>query len=459
MPQLEIVASGAQIYPMYPALTTWVPVNDGVRYRMQINNTADRKICDGAGFVWPFLVSTAPELPKWTDIAALFPANPGNMWMPVNPAFPTRPTNELSELSTGGVYFPQNAGPWDLMGKDVKYAPTTGFQPDWYWCHLGAYYARNDLTDVNYVMPTVYRQAARPCHYYGFNGDGAEFVFSMGRPGKWGTNYLGRVPTNSNADGVAPVADDHLWTGPDHQHTSLRRTSEFAEATGSPFAWQETLYYGELAKPMMRLIDPAPYGGGFNNTSRGYLGWMEVAYRASRLNPGYNMQPCIKSFEDFLELGHTQVFGKPWGEPQVMWAFYNDKWIPGPLVSSAFEDLRAVPILLRVGQQFNRPKMITGALEKCEWYTTFGWTNGGEGKGTGIKYYVAPLQPNNFAGADLSGYNRLSAMGLKLAKEYLDANPTAGFNKTNFDHAAEMIWSDANAQTTWKTDLVYWLFW
>jgi hypothetical protein len=346
------------------------------------------------------------------------------------------------------------------MGPDVKYSPTTGYQSDWYWCHLGAYYARGDLNDIWWVMPTVYRQAARPLHFYGFDGSSSAYVFNMSRPGKWGTSYLGRAPLPTVND-IAPYADDHGWTGLDHQHASLRRVAEFAEVTGSPFAWQEVLHHGELAKPMMRLIDPAPYGSGFNNTSRGYLGWMEIAYRAWRLDPSTDLTVPIKAFEDFLELGHTQPFGKPWGEPQVMWAFANDKWIPGynSYVAASFEDLRAVPILLRVGQDLNRPKMITGALEKCEWYATTGWTNGAEGKGTGIKVQVAPLETNVFSFADLSGYNRVSALGYHMAKVYLDSNPSLTFNKDLYDQVAELIWEESHAQALWYTDLCYWMQW
>lgn len=458
IPNIDLIVNGASMYPCFPSLTCWDPVSDGQRYRLTITDPVNKKICDGAGFVWPFLVSTAGVAPKLTDLAALFPPNPGSMWGPVSPAFPSRSPDAMKQLSEGSVYFPLHADPWDVMGPDVKYSPTTGFQPDWYWCHLGAYYARGDLNDIFYVMPTVYRQAARPVHFYGFNGTSSAFVFNMTRPGKWGTNYLGRAPLPS-ANDIAPVADDHGWTGLDHQHASLRRVAEYAEATGSPFAWLETLHHGELAKPMMRLIDPAPYGNGFPNTPRGYLGWMEIAYRAWRLDPSYDMSVSIKAFEDFLELGHTQVFGKPWGQPQVMWAFFNDKWIVGAMASASFEDLRAVPILLKVGQTFNRPKCITGALEKCEWYATVGWTNGAEGKGLGIKYHVAPLDPANFVGADLWGYNRLSGLGYHLAKKYLDSNPTAGFNANLYDQVAELIWEAAHDQSSWSSDLAYWLPW
>lgn len=459
IPNLEISVSGAQIYPMFPVLTTWTAVTDGQRYRLVFDAPASAKIADGAGFVWPFLVSTATDLPKATDIAALFPPNPGCMWGAVSANYPPKSAQDLAELSTGGLYFPAGADPWALLGKDVKYTPTTGFQPDWFWCHLGAYYARNDLTDIFYAMPTVYRQAARPCHYRGLDGDDPNLFMVMGRPGKWGTSFLGRVPA-SGAE-AASYADDHGWTGPDHQHASLRRVAEIALATGSPYAWEETRYYGELAKPMLRTIDPAPYGQGFPNTPRGYLGWLEAAYRAKQLDPSYDLSYPIKVMEDFLELGHTQSYGKAWGQPQVMWAFMNDKWIPGHLAAASFEDLRAVPILLKIGQEFNRPKLITGALEKNQWYVTLGWTNGSEGKGTGIKNHVDPTQPSVFTAADLAGYGRISALGYKLAAEYLTANPTAGFNKTAFESTYQLIQQDAWTQSayTWQNDLVGYLFW
>jgi hypothetical protein len=459
IPNIEISVAGGQLYPLLPALTCWQPVIDGVRYSLPLSAAA-KKICDGAGFVWPFLVSTAPDLPKFTDLAALFPTNPGSMWTTVANNFPTKPDNEVAELTTGGLYFPANADPWQLMGKDVQYTPTTGFQPDWFWCHLGAYYARNDLIDILYIMPTVYRQAARPCHFHGLDGSDPGLTFNFCRPGKWSTNYLGRVPTDFNADSIAPYADDHGWYGYDHQHASIRRVAEFAEATGFPFAWQETRYFGEVAKCMLRLIDPAPYGNGFANTPRGYLGWLEIAYRAWRLDPTYDMSFPIKVFEDFLETGHTQPFGKAWGQPQVMWAFVNDKWLTGGVLASAsFEDLRAVPILLKVGQQFARPKLITGALEKSQWYATTGWTNGAEGKGIGIKNYVAPLTPNNFAEADLSGYGRADGLGYYLASQYLTANPTPGFNTQTITNVAQLIKDDCIAQSNWKTDLSGWIPW
>ncbi|MFN0205023.1 MAG: hypothetical protein ACKVS6_01760 [Planctomycetota bacterium] len=459
IPNLDLVISGGRMLTMFPNLATWKPVTQGKRYRFQLTNPDWAKIADGAGHAWPFLVTTDVIDPVATDLLPLFPPNPGSIWTAVDPNYPSRDPSQINELTTGGSYFPATGDPWGVMGADVQYTPTTGYQPDWYWCHLGAYYARNDINDILYVAPTVYRQAARPCHYYGFNGSSSEYWFNMSRPAKWSTNYLGRVPTGSNELFIAPINDTHGWYGYDHQHASARRVSEYAMATGSPFAWNLTLYYGELAKAMMRTIDPKPFGPGFDNTPRGYLGWLEIAYRASLLNPAFDMTPCINSMENFFEFGHIQPFGKAWGIPQVMWALVNDKWIPGHYAAASFEDLRAVPISIKVGQAFNRPKLIQSALEKCEWYTTAGYTSGAEGKGIGIKRIVDPLDPSVFVDADLSGYNRVSALGLKLTSEYLVSNPTAGFNGPLYKSVSDAIVAEAKPQLSWKLDLSAWMMW
>ena len=81
------------------------------------------------------------------------------------------------------------------------------------------------------------------------------------------------------------------------------------------------------------------------------------------------------------------------------------------------------------------------------------------GKGIGIKNYVAPLTPNNFAEADLSGYGRADGLGYYLASQYLTANPTPGFNTQTITNVAQLIKDDCIAQSNWKTDLSGWIPW
>lgn len=460
IPDISLQVSGGMMIPIFQTLSTWGPTKIGSDYHLNLTDPTWAKVADGAGYAWPFLVTTNMNVvPLITDLAALFPPNPGSIWGAVDPNFPSKQQWQIDELDTGGAYFPASGNPWAVMGPDVQYTPQTGYQPDWFFCHLGAYYARNDLNDIWYNMPTVYRQAARPCHFHGLHASASAYMFNMSRPGIWSTDYLGRVPTTGNDLFYAPVDDTHGWYGYDHQHASVRRVSEFALATGSPFAWDLMLYYGELAKAMMRTVDPAPYGPGFSNTPRGYLGWLETAYRVSIQNPAYDMTTCIKSFEDFLQLGHDQAFGGAWGAPQVMWAFINAKWIPNHYAAASFEDLRAVSILLKVGTVFNRPNMITGALEKCQWYCTTGYTNGGEGQGVGIKRLVDPFDATVFVDADLSGYNRVSALGLKLASEYLQSNPNPAYNGALYKTVSDAIKADAQAQNDWAMDMTGWIFW
>lgn len=458
LPNLDITISGGSMYPLFPKLTSWHPVGNPQHFHLQLTDPTWAKIADGAGYVWPFLATTSAANPQFSDIVPLFPPNPGSIWSDVDPLYPSHTKQQLDELDTGGTYFPASGNPWDVMGPDVQYTPTTGYQPDWYWCHLGAYYARNDISDIQYVMPTVYRQAARPCHYYGFKDTGAQ-LFNMSRPAIWGTDFLGRVPTKQNDLYIAPVADTHGWWAYDHQHASTRRISEFALATGSPYAWSMMLHYGQLAKSMMRTVDPQPFGPGFANTPRGYLGWLEIAYRCARQDATYDMSVCIRSMEDFLDLGHIQIFGLPWGMPQVMWAQISDKWIPGHYAAASFEDLRAVPILLRAGYDYNRPKLMAGAIEKCQWYTTIGYTKGTEGLGVGIKRLVDPLNPSIFVDADLSGYNRVSALGLRLANQFLQCYPIPGFDAHLYLTVSDAIVADAKVQPDWSGDLSAWMMW
>lgn len=460
IPNLDLQISGGKGYPIFPALSTWKIVTLGSTYHLQLTDPSWAKIADGAGYAWPFIVTTdTATAPKISDLYALFPPNPGSIWAPVAADYPAKEQWQIDELNTGGAYFTNSGDPWAVMGSDVKYTPQTGYQPDWFWCHLGSYYARNDYNDILYIMPTVYRQAARPCHFYGFDGSSSAFFFNMSRPAKWSTNPLGRVPVDGNELYIAPVADTHDWYGYDHQHASARRVAEYALATGSPFAWRLMLYYGELSKAMLRTLDPQPWGSGFPSTPRGYLGWLEIAYMANMVNPNFDMTVQAKSFEDFLELGHVQGFGKAWGTPQVMWAFINDKWIPGHYAAASFEDLRSVPVLLKVGRALGNSKLIQGALEKCEWYCTTGYTNGVEGKGVGIKRLVDPFDPNVFVDADLSGYNRVSALGLKLAAEYLQNHPTPGFNGPLYKTVSDAIKTEAKANPSWQWDYAGWMHW
>ncbi len=459
LPVLEIVAgNGMRIFPLLPQLSSFLEVVPGKRYKLRFDDPSWRRIADGAGHVWPFVATTAATgTPTFDDLAVLFPPNPGSIWGPVAADYPSKTTFEMSLLQ-GSSYFPATGDPWGIQGKDEKYTPSTGYHGDWPWVHIGAYYARGDRNDLLWVMPTVYRQAARPSHFTGFKAT-TDHWFNFSRPALWGSSYLGRTPVSANADFIAPIADDHGWWGQDHQHASLRRVAEYAAATGSPWAWEETLHFGELAKAMLRTIDPQPFGPGFPNTPRGYLGWLECAYRAWLLDPTFDPLPAILAMEHFLELGHMLPFGKPWGTPQPMWAQISDKWIPGQYAAASFEDLRSVPVMLKLGEAFNRPKLILGALENCQWYCTTGFTNGAEGKGKGIKRIVAPLDPSVFVEADLSGYNRVSGLGLKLASEYLTKFPTAGFDKNLYLSVAQMIQTEAKASIEWTTDLVGYLPW
>lgn len=460
LPNVDLVISGARMYPIFPALSTWKSVDPGTKYHLQLTNPDWSKIADGAGYAWPFLVTTDPVVdPNVTDIVPLFPPNPGSIWSSVDPNFPSHTSAEIAELSTGGAYFPATGDPWAVMGQDVQYTQSTGYQPDWFWCHLGAYYARDDITDILFILPTVYRQAARPCHFFGLDGASGSIWFNMSRPATWSTDYLGRVPVISNTLLTAPVEDSHGWYGYDHQHASTRRVAEYAMATGSPFACSLVLYYGELAKVMMRSIDPQPYGGGFDNSPRGYLGWLEIAYRAQLLDSSYDMTICVKSMSDFFKFCHDQPYGVDSGTPQVMWAQVNDKWIPDHYAAASFEDLRAVPILIKVGQQFHQNTFLSKALDVCEWYTTAGYTNGEEGKGVGIKRLVDPLDPSIFVEADLSGYNRVAALGLKMAGEYLQLYPKPGFNGFLYTSISGLIVADSKTQSDWVLNLASWMSW
>jgi len=450
LPDVQLEVAGGRLLPLFPQLATFKPVLPEVRYRLTFPQESDRFVADGAGHIWPFVATTETSLGgSWSDLSALFPANPGCMWASVDPTFPSRSNQEMAWLN-GSTLFPTTGDPWGLLGVEEKETWTTGYHGDWPFCHIGAYYARNELQDLMYIAPTVYRQSARPAHYDGFIGSVPSVWLNNCRPAPWGTEYLGRIPVRDNPNKVAPVADDHGWTAQDHQHGSLRRTAEFAEATGSPWAWAETLHHGELAKAMLRTIDPAPYGQGYANTPRGYLGWLEIAYRAWRLNPSYDMSQPIAVMEHFLDLGHAQPYGKPYGQPQVMWAQISNTWIPGHYAAASFEDLRAVPILLKVGTVFSRPKFIFGALEKCQFYATQGWTDGAEGKGKGIKRLVDPLDPNNFVDADLSDYNRVSGLGMYLAAKFLETNNFAGFDGPRYLEIAAQIKADAKTKLNWS---------
>ncbi|HKD99711.1 MAG TPA: hypothetical protein VKE69_01775, partial [Planctomycetota bacterium] len=347
---ISITISNGRMWPLLPAISSFVELIPGRRYKLELTQPAWKRIADGAAYVWPFVVTsdTSGAQPVFADLKPIFPANPGSMWVNVSSAFPPKTPEQMDTLSAGASPFDSSGDPWALQGKDEKYTPTTGYHGDWPWCHLGAYYANDDVNDLLYVVPTVYRQAARPVHYFGLDAQSNAFWFNFARPGIWSTNYLGRVPTGANSFFMAPIADTHDWTGPDHQHASMRRVGEYAESTGSPWAWAEMIYYGELAKGMLRTIDPQPFGQGFPNTPRAYLAWLEMAYRAWRLDSTYDMTVAIKSIEDYLELSRDQSWSPGWGFPQPIWAQIADTWIPGHYAAASFEDLRMVPILLKV---------------------------------------------------------------------------------------------------------------
>ncbi|MFN0207110.1 MAG: hypothetical protein ACKVS6_12475 [Planctomycetota bacterium] len=461
LPNIEIAVSGANIKPLFPAISTFKPVTTNQRYWMQLPNPTWRPIADGAGFVWPFLLTTdTMSDATFADLAPLFPDNPGSMWLSqISPDFPKKTPTDMALLETGSFPFNASGDPWAVQGKDEKFGSQTGFHADWYWVHRGAFDSTGDINDLIYMAPTVYRQAARPVHYDGFDGSSNAFWFNSGRPAVWGSNHLGRVPTLANEGLHAPIADTHDWFGPSVQHASLRRVAEYAEATGSPWAWAETLHYGELAKATIRTLDPPPLGTGFVSTPRAYLAWLEIAYRAYRLNPNYDMSVAIQAVENYLELAHTKPWAKPWGTPQVRWATFN-VWIAGHWGAVSYEDLRFVPILLKVGVELDRPKMVLAALETCEWYCTKGWTNGEEGKGVGIKRVVDPTDPTVFVEADLgAGFNRVSGLGLYLASKYLEANPIPGFHGALMRSKADLILADAKASPEWATQLAGYLPW
>jgi len=467
MPDIGIFCFNGKMYPLLPTLSTWIPVNFGDSYYMNFGNPDWRKFCDGSGYVWPFLVTTnlAGSQPTFNDLTPLFPANPGSMWTAVDPAFPSHPANDMNAVTNGFTPFNNTGDPWVLQGLDEKPVAQAGFHGDWPWCHVGAYYTQNDLNDLLYIVPPVYRQAARQIHYNGFSSASSalgEYMFLLSRPAIWGSKYLGRVPTGAVT--IAPQADNHGWTGPDHEHASIRRVGEYAESTGSPWAWQEVLHYGQLVKPMLRSIDPQ---GGFPDTTRAYLAWLEVAYRCYRLDPTFDMTYPMECIERWLDRSRTfdwdgaGPFVPGWGQPQPLNMLIAYSWFPGVYASASFEDCRFIPILLKVGQLFNRPKMIQAALETAQWYNTVGWSDGPTYP-VGVKVIVA-INGNavglGSAPADLVGYARADGLGFYLAGKYLQANPNPLYNGALFLQHAKQIKDTSVTQPNYQSDLAGYLPW
>lgn len=462
LPEIIFKVEGeARIYPIQPALSTFRPIEAGKRYRLQMTNPDWRKIADGAGMVFPFYYvanAQAPE-PSFADLQSLFPANPGTIWLPINSAFPGKTLAQMASVNNGTYPFDASGNPWAVQGDDRKDFWSVGYHEDWKWCHLGAYYARQDLNDLLFVMPTVYRQAARPCHYYGlqidfdisnFPGMGdQEICIYMGRPGVWGTNHLGRVPApNGYGPVIAPhfmgwtddqgndPSDTRLWTGPDYQHASMRRLSEYAMATGSPWAWQETLYYAELAKGGLRVMYQ------FGDVPRAMLAKAELAYRAYKLDPSDRsaVDAAIATMERFLLLRSQQYWYPNGGGPAPFYAMVTDQWIPGHLATALYQDIRAAAMFLKLGIEFDRPNLVRGALEVCQYAVTTGYV-----PGQGIYRHTAVDGSNINLYPDYVGFQAPAGLTLRLAADYLEAHPTAGFNGTLYRQVSDIIVTQTQA--------------
>lgn len=463
LPEIEFEVAGSdRIFPVQPALSTFRPVEAGKRYRLQMTNPEWRRIADGAGMVFPFYFTTSaqgPE-PSFAELQPLFPQNPGTIWqLPVNPAYPGKTAAQMSAVHNGYSPFDGSGDPWAVQGDDRKDFWSVGYHEDWKWCHLGAYFARGDRNDLLFVMPTVYRQAARPCHYDGLQIDfdisnfpsmgDQQICIYMGRPGVWGLDRLGRVPA---PQGYGPViaphfmgwADDHgedpsdtrLWTGPDYQHASMRRVSEYAMATGSPWAWQETLYYAELAKGGLRVMYQ------FGDAPRAMLAQAELAYRAYKLNPGDRsaVDAAIATMERFLVIRSQQPWYPSGGGPAPFFAMVSDQWIPGHLATALYQDTRAAAMFLKLGVEFGRPNLVRGALEVCQYACTLGYV-----PGAGIKRHVDAYDPTIFTPPDYVGFSTPAALPLRLAADYLAAHPMEGFDGNLYRQVSDIIVAQAMA--------------
>lgn len=370
---------------------------------------------DGAGIVAPFFAKPSERQtllrPKIQDLVPFFPGNPGSIW-----GLPVR----LGPFFGAVQFFDTTGNPWAVQGNDKKDFWEVGFHEDWKWCHIPSYYREENLIDLEKILPTVYRQAARPCHYHGLKIDGLPsqngIQTYMGRPRFGSTDMLGR-DVDAEWKQIAPnftgwyddVSSTRYWTGPDNEHASFRRLGEFALATGSPWACAETAYQGELSKGAMRVMSR------FGETTRAYLAQSEIAYRGYLISGDRSAVDCaIEIWKKFIAERNAGAGGsKPW----PLTTQISDQWIPGEPAAAAYEDLRAVPIMLKMGEEFLVPELVTTALQVCEFYTTKGYD-----PAKGLAVHINPWN-NRVSFYDWTGYHCVSALGLRLAADYLEKNP------------------------------------
>ena len=450
LPDISFQTEGQAIGPLMANVFPWK--NTAIDTVHLLFTDPQWAMCaDGAGIVAPFFAKPVPEgrqallRPTILDLVPFFPGNPGSMW-----GLPARPG-----ILSSSVGFPQDGNPWSVMGDDKKDFWEVGFHKDWQWCHLPHYYASGDVMDLHNILPTVYRQAARPCHYHGLQVPGlpseAGIMTYLGRP-RWGsTDMLGRdvdaewIQIARNFTGwYDDLSSTRHWTGPDNEHASFRRLSEFAMATGSPWACEEAIYQGELSKGAMRVMYR------FGETTRAYLAQSEIAYRAWKIRvsslsipsiQGGGVSAAIEIWKKFIAQRNAGAGGsKPW----PLTAQISGQWIPGEPAAAAYEDLRAVPIILKIGQEFNVPEMVTAALQVCEYYTTKGYD-----PAKGLAVHINPWN-DKVSFYDWVGYHAPSALGLRLAADYLEKNPTEGFQGPLYRQISDsIVLRDAGNQPGW----------
>ncbi|MBX7145388.1 MAG: hypothetical protein K1X79_13130 [Oligoflexia bacterium] len=477
------ISGGARLSSMHPQLSPFTQVTSSaagtITYRLLLPHIDNPKnlaapdpsrLADGAciadGFVIDGKNNSAPA-PTFFDLAPLFPPNPGQtLWSAIDPLFPAPTTAYLSDWANASLYFETKTtkawdpalnngfGGWANLTADgpLYFAPVdgvvtdehqTGFHWDWSYARAsGHYLATGNITGLLAAMRGIYTVFNRPQHFDGLNADSTKVSFVDGRPALsiYGTSDLGRP--HSGAQYALP-ADAHGWLGVEVQHGSFRAGSEIAMLTGLPMIWEETRYYGELAKAMLRSIDPKPAPGaeGFCNTPRGYVSLLEAAFRAWKIDSNYDMSYPIQVIENFISVFHNMPFAPganssqwidnynvgfngtfadvaTWAKPlltspvgQPLFAMTNNKWSicpSGPCdVSVVMEEGRFANIGLLVGLIFNRPTMLAMALEMLDWWSTPGQGYYVAGQQEGIKWFVNAADPSIFGdptGVDPKAY-------------------------------------------------------
>lgn len=477
------VSGGARLNSMHPQLSPFSPVSSSdpatITYKLllpTINNPKGlvapdpTRLADGACIAEGFILDGKPaQSPPSTlvDIAPLFPPNPGKtLWGPIDPNFPAPTLAYMTDWANATLYFDAKSskawdaslnngqGGWATLLADgnlyfsavdgvVMDEHQTGFHWDWSYARASGYYlATGNISGILAALRGIYTVFNRPQHFEGLDTDATKVSFVDGRPALsiYGTSNLGRP--HSGAQYATP-ADSHGWLGIEVQHGSFRAGSEIAMLTGLPMIWEETRYYGELAKAMLRSIDPkpAPAAEGFCNTPRGYVSLLEAAYRAYMVDPGFDMTYPIQVVENFIKLFHEIPFAPnanlnqwidnynygfdatlnnvtTWAKPllssadgQPLFAMTNNKWSicpSGPCnVAVIMEEGRFASIALLVGFVFNRPTMLAIGLELLDWWSSPGKGYYISGSNEGIKWFVNPTTPTIFAdptGVNYQGY-------------------------------------------------------